>query len=167
MQVAFCDIGPPAGRHSSTFRISSKTRKSTNQDVSTVEKKGRHPGRGAAPPTRKPASKAPASIACADSGSCRARSRTAAPETRAALPEAAETETAAGCTIERTRDYDRRGPRRRVVDARGRNRRSLRLRSKSYEPRTEIARNGTGSLEVLPGESAGKISQATNRNRNA
>jgi len=81
---------------------------------------------------------------------------TAAPEIRAALPEAAETDRQPVAPSSGQEDYDRRGPRRRDRDRRGKKPKIPSFESKSYEPRTDDRTYGTGSLEVLPGESLAK-----------
>src|SRR5881296_1565211 len=82
---------------------------------------------------------------------------TAAPETRAALPEAAEIERQPVAPSSGQEDYDRRGPRRRDRDRRGKKPKIPSFESKSYEPRPDD--RGFGSIEVLPGESLAKYSR--------
>src|SRR5206468_875175 len=53
--------------------------------------------------------------------------------------------------------YDRRGPRRRDRDRRGKKPKIPSFESKSYEPRPDD--RGFGSIEVLPGESLAKYSR--------
>ena len=77
-----------------------------------------------------------------------------APEIRAALPEAAEVERQPAVPSSGQDDsYDRRGPRRRDRDRRGKKPKIPSFESKSYEPRSDERTHGTSSIEVLPGES--------------